>query len=88
LQKNIEQELKNNENFPPEIAVKDKIGKLGLMWPTNYADFHCAMPLLNSYAKDGCPADCGPDWSEEKILLLLRRGPHRSTMKKAALCQL
>jgi hypothetical protein len=85
---NIEQELKSNANFPPELPVKEEIGKLGLMWPRTYAEFHRATPLLNSYAKNGCPANCGPDWSLKKILLLLRRGPHRSTLKKAALRQL
>ena len=88
LRIDIENELKSNDHFPPELPVKEEIGKLGLMWPRTYAEFHRATPLLNSYAKKGCPANCGPDWSLNKILLLLRRGPHRSTLQKAALRQL
>jgi hypothetical protein len=41
-----------------------------------------------SYAQKGCPVKCGPDWSREKILLLLCRGPHRSSKKKQATIQL
>ena len=37
---------------------------------------------------DGCPVECGPDWSKEKIELLLRRGPHRSALSPNALIQL
>jgi hypothetical protein len=85
---NMTDELGNTDTFPVEIPVKEEIGKLGLMWPRSYAEFHRATPLLNSYAIDGCPVQCGPDWSEEKILKLLRRGPHRSAKVKAATRQL
>ena len=39
---------------------------------------HDAIPLLNAYAKDGCPTDCGPDWTEAHIVAALKRGPHVS----------
>jgi hypothetical protein len=88
----IEIDIKNQLNdksiFPEEIPIKSEIGKLGLMWPRSYAEFHKATPLLMSYAQEGCPVHCGPDWSKEKILLLLRRGPHRSSKKKQAIRQL
>jgi hypothetical protein len=58
------------------------------MYPRTYSKFHAATPLLFDYAKNGCPADCGPDWSKEKILLLLEKGPHNSAMKKDAIRQL
>jgi hypothetical protein len=66
--KNLTEELDNMDTFPVEIPVREEIGKLGLMWPRSYAEFHWATPLLNSYAIDGCPVQCGPDWSKEKIL--------------------
>ena len=84
----IQDELTKNEDVPEEIPVKNTIGKLGLMWPQNYALRHDAIPLLTSYAMSGCPANCGPDWSLKQILLLLERGPHISAMKKDAKIQL
>jgi hypothetical protein len=85
---NMSAELGNTDTFPVEIPVKEEISKLGLMWPRSYAEFHRVTPLLNSYAIDRCPVQCGPDWSEEKILKLLRQGPHRSARVKAAIRQL
>jgi hypothetical protein len=58
LKNHINQELNNKDIFPPELPVKEEIGKLGLMWPRTYAEVHKATPLLNSYAEAGCPADC------------------------------
>lgn len=86
--RNLKDALKNTHMFPDEIPVKEEVGKLGLMWPRSYAEFHRATPLLNSYAIDGCPVQCGPDWSKEKIMKLLRRGPHCSAKVKAAMRQL
>ena len=48
LETHIEQELNNADNFPPNIPVKNAIGKLGLMWPNTYATKHKATPLLSS----------------------------------------
>jgi hypothetical protein len=81
-------EIKNDDNFPSEIPVQNTIGKLGLMWPTKYALTHDATPLLNTYSKDGCPVNCGPDWDIEQIKLLLKRGPHKSSTSKEAIRQL
>jgi hypothetical protein len=82
-------QVKQSANFPEEIPVQDTIGKLGLMCPQGpYAVKHDAIPLLNSYANEGCPVDAGPDWSREKIELLLKRGPHISAKSKAAIKQL
>ena len=32
-----------------------------------YAQDHPAIPLLQAYADEGCPVDCGPDWSVEQV---------------------
>ena len=59
-------QLRNNKGIPIEIPVKDTIGKshLGLMCPQlPYAVGQDTIPLLQGYANDGCPVDCGEDWS-------------------------
>ena len=84
----IQHELQHDENFPEGIPVQDTIGKCTLMCPQHYARDHEAVPLLNSYAQNGCPVDCGPDWTREQIELLLVRGPHRSAKGKDAIKQL
>ena len=49
---------------------------------------HDAIPLLQGYAQDGFPVNCGGDWSRENIELMLERGPHRSANRKKAVRQL
>ena len=89
--KYVASELKKHPAIPKEIPVQETIGKshLGLMLPQPpYASGHPAIPLLNQYAADGCPVDCGPDWAKEHILLMLARGPHQSAKVKMAALQL
>ena len=74
-----------------DIPVVPTIGKLhlGLMCPQHpYAGAHDAIPILHNYAENGCPVDCGDNWSLEHIMLMLRRGPHRSALSKTAIRQL
>ena len=88
-ERKIKQEIKKATIFPHEIPeIKNNVGKLGLMQPTSFALSHEAAPLLNQYAKDGHPADCGPDWPKDHIIKMLNRGPHRSANSKAAITQL
>ena len=88
LEAHIEQELKNSDNFQPNIPVQDAIGKLGLMWPNTYATKYQAAPLLSAYAHQGCPVDCGPNWTKPHIIEILKRGPHQSAKSKGAASQL
>ena len=81
-------ELNKSENFPSELPIKETIGKSDLMYPRTYAHSHEAAPLLTKYAKEGCTVDCGPDWDKEKIVALLRKGPHNSSKSKDAIRQL
>ena len=37
---------------------------------------HPAYKLLDSYAKTGCPVDCGPDWTPAQIEAALQYGAH------------
>jgi hypothetical protein len=86
---NIQSELESTDNFPPELPmVKNSIGKSDLMYPRTFSSCHDATPLLMDYATNGCPVDCGPDWSLDKIKLLLKKGPHKSSNKKDAVRQL
>jgi hypothetical protein len=89
LRSAIAHEFKDNDGLPPEVPLKQTIGKLGLMIPqAPHAVPHPAYNLLKSYANNGCPIDCGPPWSKEHILLMLKRGPHVSAKQKEAKLQL
>jgi hypothetical protein len=87
----IKKNLFNDDHFPSDLPVlKENIGKSSsqLMEPRTYSSFHKATPLLSDYANNGCPVNCGPDWTLETILKLLRRGPHRSSKRRDAVRQL
>ena len=89
--KYIKKNLFNDDHFPSDLPIlKENIGKSSsqLMEPRTYSSFHEATPLLSEYAKNGCPVNCGPDWTMETILKLLRRGPHRSSRRRDAVRQL
>jgi hypothetical protein len=64
--------------FPKDVPVKSDIGKYGLMWPRAMALTHDAAKLLNQYSTDGCPTDCGPNWTHHHIITAIKRGPHIS----------
>ena len=55
------------------------------MWPTGPARDHPAAKLLDSYATNGCPVDCGPDWSRIQIEDALKYGAHPSAQAPEAL---
>ena len=73
------------EELLPKVGTVDKtIGEskmdndIGLMFPSELVREHPAFPILYDYAKEGCPVDCGPNWTEEHILRALQRGNHPS----------
>ena len=84
----IAKAIHNNQDIPTEIPIKQKIGKFGLMWPRKFALDHPAKNLLSSYAEQGCPVDCGPNWTRQHIEIALQRGPHISAKQKQAAKQL
>ena len=58
----LKTKLKNSDTIPAKFLVRETIVKslLGLMCPNSpYAEDHEAIPLLQGYARDGCPVDCG-----------------------------
>ena len=76
----------NEETFPSETELKDAIGKCtSLVMPRHQALDHAAAPLIKSYATQGCPTDCGPDWSKDHIIAAIEKGPHASALKPDAL---
>ena len=53
-----------------------------------YAVDHDSIILLQGYADDGCPVDCGEDWSADHIELILECGTHCSANGKKSVRQL
>jgi hypothetical protein len=50
----------------------------GLIYPCNEVLDHQAGPHLLQYALDGCPVDCGDDWTLEQLEAAIRNGAHAS----------
>ena len=40
--------------------------------------------MLLNFAKNGCPVNCGSDWTRDEIVAALRRGPHPSARQQNA----
>ena len=81
--------LNDPSTFPPEVPIKEEEnGKLGLMWPRNYAFDHPTTPLLFDYAQKGGQVDCGKYWTLEQIILVLEQGTHVSAKEPEATRQL
>ena len=53
-----------------------------------YATDHGVIPLLQGYVQDGCPVDCGKNWTREHMEVILERGPHKSSNGKKAVRQI
>ena len=69
----------NDDTMPKEKELKEAIGKMpSLVEPRNEALLHAAASLIDAYAQEGCPADCGPDWTQDHIEEALMKGPHSS----------
>lgn len=81
-QKEIKEAIKiaiqKEVTIPENLPIKERIGKNGLMRPCTYAVNHPAAPLLQMYALNGCPVNCGDPWSRERIEAAIAHGPHRS----------
>lgn len=75
---NLNKAILIDDNIPDDLPAESQIGKSLLMQPRGPALEHPAADLLNNYATNGCPVDCGPAWSMQQLLLLLKRGPHIS----------
>ena len=69
----------NNEfSIPEGMNIKERIGKLGLMWPRTYITRHHEKSLLQSFSTEGCPFNCDPEFSTDKIEASIFHVPHMS----------
>jgi hypothetical protein len=48
------------------------------MYPRNEVLYHPAGPHLLQYALDGCPVNCGDDWTLKQLKPAIRNGAHTS----------
>ena len=76
--------IKNEIAIPDGLQIKEKLGKQGLMWPRTHSLHHAAAPLLQGYATNGCPVNCGNPWTQEQIEAALQKGPHSSALTQEA----
>ena len=73
------------------LGIQPTIGKLhlGLMYPQPpYRVEHKTALILQAYSKNGCLVDCGNNWTEDHIVLMLQQGPHQSALCKKVVAQL
>ena len=69
--------LYEEETMTKETDLKLAIGKNAhLVIPQKEAMSHVAEDLITLYAKDGCPADCGPEWTKEHTEAEIFKVPH------------
>ena len=55
------------------------------MRPRNRALNHVASDELLRYATNGCPVDCGPNWSLERLEAAIQMGPCKSARSTEAI---
>ena len=68
-----------NDSEPARTPVQSKSTKFkGLMLPRHEVLSHPAGPDLLRYAVDGCPVDCGEQWSRQRIEAAIAKGAHAS----------
>ena len=86
LERLVHDAIEKEESIPANLQVKETIGKYyGLMKPSrSVALEHEAPPLLKGFAENGCPVDCGENWSDERIVDAMLRGPHQSAYLEGA----
>ena len=75
--------IEKEVTIPSDLPIKERIGKKGLMWPCTYAINHPAAPLLQTYALNGSPVDCGDPWTRDRIEAAIAHGLHRSARTPA-----
>ena len=77
----LHNQLHRKNAIPKDTPFKKTIGEpvLGLLRPTlPFKINHPAILLLDGYVMEGFPINCGPDWTQEHLYLMLECGPHKS----------
>ena len=82
----IMETLDREETIPKFSPTREAMGKT--MHPRSFALSHPAAPMLDSWGRQGCPADCGQPWSKQHITAALKRGPHVSALPPDAIASL
>ena len=88
VNKSIEATITAAPFIPSDLLIKESIGKKGIMWPQTYSHNHPVTSLLQTYATQRFPVDCGESWTKDLIEFVLLYGLHksaRSTEARAAL---
>ena len=78
VKKSIKPIIAVESAIPPGLLIKERIGKKGLMGSQIYSCNHNATPLLQIYATQGYPVDCGKIGFKNLIEAVLLHGPHKS----------
>ena len=76
--------IQKEATIPEDILIKERIGKIGLMWPWMHAKTHPATKMLQTFSMQGCPVDCGPPWYKAQIEAAIQHGPHKSARSLGA----
>ena len=79
--------IKNSDTTPAKLPERETVGKslLGLMCPNPpYSEDHDYILLLQGYVRGGCSVDCGYNWLQDHIELMLKRGPHQLALENKA----
>ena len=71
----------------PAALTKTEGEFRSLMVPRGRALHHPAGPLLRRYATQGCPVDCGRNWTVEEMAAAIDKGPHLSAANPGAAAQ-
>ena len=80
-------DTKGTEELSHAQGKSDTQQYKGLMRPRGDVLLHPAGPTLLEYATKGCPVDCGPKWSRERIEKAIAEGPSKSARDpEAARC--
>ena len=79
----IDEAIDKEEAIPTQLPIKDEIGKT--MIPSGFALSHPAAEMIGKWGRQGCPVNCGPDWSHDHIVAALQRGPHKSATSNEAI---
>ena len=90
-EKHVAQTMAQVDSSDGDLPIRPTLGKFGitLMIPNKpYGVRHAATSLLTRYATQGCPVNCGEQWSHIHLLACLQRGPHKSALDPKAIKQL
>ena len=60
VNRDIRDKINMEEAFPPELPVKDTVGKLSVITPQTYARTHPTTPLLDQYEAPRIVVNPGP----------------------------